>query len=66
MYSCSYEKWLCSATQEFTFYGDLADVCYKVELKAGSTLMIPTGWIHAVYTPENSLVFGKLKQLCVA
>eukprot|EP00953_Heterococcus_sp_UTEX-ZZ885_P020512 11475-Heterococcus_DN1.PRE.7 len=51
-----YEKWLCSATQESTFYGDLADVCYKVELKAGSTLMIPTGWIHAVYTPENSLL----------
>jgi F-box/leucine-rich repeat protein 10/11 len=20
--------------------------------------MIPTGWIHAVYTPQDSLVFG--------
>lgn len=21
-------------------------------------MFIPTGWIHAVYTPEDSLVFG--------
>jgi F-box/leucine-rich repeat protein 10/11 len=20
--------------------------------------MIPTGWIHAVYTPDDSLIFG--------
>ncbi|EDQ89316.1 uncharacterized protein MONBRDRAFT_25364 [Monosiga brevicollis MX1] len=26
--------------------------------KAGDTFMIPTGWIHGVYTPEDSLVFG--------
>ena len=26
--------------------------------QAGNTFMIPTGWIHAVYTPEDSLVFG--------
>lgn len=26
--------------------------------QAGDTFMIPTGWIHAVYTPEQSLVFG--------
>lgn len=24
----------------------------------GYTFFIPTGWIHAVYTPEDSLVFG--------
>merc|ERR1739838_251225 len=34
------------------------DKCARVELKAGYTFFIPTGWIHAVYTPEDSLVFG--------
>jgi F-box and leucine-rich repeat protein 10/11 len=24
----------------------------------GDTFIIPTGWIHAVYTPVDSLVFG--------
>lgn len=54
----SFEKWLCSEEQETQFYGDIADVCYKVEVPAGNTLIIPTAWIHAVYTPENALVFG--------
>jgi len=27
-------------------------------LNAGDTFFIPTGWIHAVYTPKDSLVFG--------
>jgi hypothetical protein len=29
-----------------------------VTLEVGSTFFIPSGWIHAVYTPEDSLVFG--------
>ena len=29
-----------------------------VTLETGSTFFIPSGWIHAVYTPEDSLVFG--------
>lgn len=28
------------------------------QLQAGHTFFIPTGWIHAVYTPSDSLVFG--------
>ena len=27
-------------------------------LETGNTFMIPSGWIHAVYTPSDSLVFG--------
>jgi hypothetical protein len=27
-------------------------------VEVGQTLIIPTGWIHAVYTPLDSLVFG--------
>ena len=32
--------------------------CGKIILDPGNTLLIPSGWIHAVYTPEDSLVFG--------
>lgn len=34
------------------------DQCYKCTLRQGQTMLIPTGWIHAVYTPVDSLVFG--------
>lgn len=35
-----------------------ADQCYKCTLRQGQTMLIPTGWIHAVLTPVDSLVFG--------
>ncbi|XP_012221555.1 histone lysine demethylase PHF8-like isoform X3 [Linepithema humile] len=53
-----YQHWMCSSTQSETFFGDQADACYKCVLKQGQTMMIPTGWIHAVLTPMDSLVFG--------
>ena len=31
---------------------------FEVHLKKGQTMFIPSGWIHAVYTPKDSLVFG--------
>ena len=40
------------------FLGDMVDKCYKLVAQEGQTVFIPTGWIHAVYTPEDSLVFG--------
>lgn len=55
----AYEKWSGNKEiQESTWLGDLVDEVYKVELTPGNTMTIPTGWIHAVYTPEDSLVFG--------
>eukprot|EP00984_Skeletonema_dohrnii_P004280 scaffold1516_cov80-Skeletonema_dohrnii-CCMP3373.AAC.1 len=33
-------------------------VVFEVQLKKGQTLFIPSGWIHAVFTPKDSLVFG--------
>ena len=54
----AYESWTTSASQASTFFGDLADTCFSVTLDAGNTLIIPTGWIHAVHTPQDSLVFG--------
>lgn len=53
-----YEKWLMSPAQSDVFFGDRVDHCYRIELHPGNTFFIPSGWIHAVYTPEDSLVFG--------
>ncbi|KAL7294860.1 hypothetical protein TKK_0011785 [Trichogramma kaykai] len=53
-----YQQWTCSATQSETFFGDQVDNCYKCVIKQGQTMLIPTGWIHAVLTPVDSLVFG--------
>ncbi|XP_071439404.1 histone lysine demethylase PHF8-like [Hetaerina americana] len=53
-----YQRWTSSCTQSETFFGDQVDMCYKFTLKKGQTLLIPSGWIHAVLTPVDSLVFG--------
>lgn len=53
-----YQRWMTSSSQHETFFGDQVDCCYKCSLQAGNTMMIPTGWIHAVLTPVDSLVFG--------
>ena len=34
--------------QNHTWLGDMADQVVRVELVAGNTMIIPTGWIHAV------------------
>ncbi|KAL7746752.1 JmjC domain-containing histone demethylation protein 1 [Sorochytrium milnesiophthora] len=54
----TYQTWMLSADQPNMFLGDLVDTCYQVHLKAGHTMMIPSGWIHAVYTPTDSMVIG--------
>ncbi|XP_038054514.1 histone lysine demethylase PHF8-like isoform X2 [Patiria miniata] len=53
-----YEDWNSSPHQSEIFLGDRVDCCYKCVIKQGQTLFIPTGWIHAVLTPVDSLVFG--------
>ncbi|XP_062332588.1 lysine-specific demethylase 2A [Osmerus eperlanus] len=53
-----YENWVLSGKQGDIFLGDKTTDCQRIELKQGYTFMIPSGWIHAVYTPEDTLVFG--------
>ncbi|XP_051801382.1 lysine (K)-specific demethylase 2Aa isoform X1 [Acanthochromis polyacanthus] len=53
-----YENWVLSGKQGDVFLGDRASDCQRIELKHGCTFIIPSGWIHAVYTPVDSLVFG--------
>ncbi|CAJ0600990.1 unnamed protein product [Cylicocyclus nassatus] len=55
-----FEEYQRSETRSETFFGDLLPpgTVRRVVIKKGQTLMIPAGWIHAVYTPKDSLVFG--------
>ncbi|CAH1955521.1 unnamed protein product [Acanthoscelides obtectus] len=53
-----YTQWMTSTNQSETFFGDQVDQCFKCTIRQGQTMIIPTGWIHAVYTPVDSLVFG--------
>lgn len=53
-----YEQWVLSGKQGDVFFGDMVEKCGRVRLNEGNTFFIPSGWIHAVYTPLDSLVFG--------
>ncbi|KAL8794700.1 MAG: hypothetical protein Q9195_002775 [Heterodermia aff. obscurata] len=53
-----YEEWCLSPAQNWTFLGEQTKECYRVDLLEGDTMFIPAGWIHAVWTPEDSLVIG--------
>ncbi|XP_019876695.2 jmjC domain-containing histone demethylation protein 1 isoform X2 [Aethina tumida] len=53
-----YERWVLSGKQSDIFFGDTVEKCVRIELREGNTFFIPTGWIHAVYTPVDSLIFG--------
>jgi len=54
-----YEEWLCQSNQSQVWLCDMMpETPVKIQLQEGQTLVIPSGWIHAVYTPRDSLVFG--------
>ena len=49
----AYERWSGTEMQSHSWLGDMCDEVFKVELTQGNTLIIPTGWIHAVVrTPD--------------
>ncbi|CAI4221031.1 unnamed protein product [Auanema sp. JU1783] len=55
-----YENYQKREDRTLVFLGDLfpAGQLGRVVIEEGETLMIPAGWIHAVFTPVDSLVFG--------
>lgn len=53
-----YVNWVLSGKQGDIFLGDQVESCQRIVLEEGYTFVIPSGWIHAVYTPKDSLVFG--------
>lgn len=53
-----YEKWAKTNNNTEIFFADKTNKCFKCEIREGSTIFLPTGYIHAVYTPIDSIVFG--------
>ncbi|KAF9823550.1 hypothetical protein SFRURICE_011403 [Spodoptera frugiperda] len=53
-----YQQWSAANNQNERFFGDMVEWYGTAEVSAGQTLFIPSGWIHAVLTPCDSLVFG--------
>lgn len=53
-----YERWMMSGDQASIFLPDIMEACQRITLKQGWTFMLPSGWIHGVYTSKDSLVFG--------
>ena len=54
----AYVQWASSSRQSRQFLGDALEDVHKYTVSAGELLLIPGGWPHAVYTPEDSLVVG--------
>jgi F-box and leucine-rich repeat protein 10/11 len=58
-YLKKYEEWCNSANQNDTWLPDMCNgAVTRVDLHEGDTAFIPAGWIHSVWTPEDSLVIG--------
>lgn len=54
-----YVNWITDTSLSMQFLGDLGlENGLKVELMPGDVMIIPSGWIHAVYTPVDTLVIG--------
>jgi hypothetical protein len=54
----AFEKWVAGDNRAREFFGDMAVGCSKVELRAGESCYVPSGWIVAVLAMEDSIVFG--------
>ncbi len=53
-----YEKWCLRSDQNTCFLGDFLKFSFRVDLYSGDSLIIPSGYIHSVYTVVDSLVIG--------
>lgn len=54
-----YVQWITTPSLTSQFLGNLGlEQGVKVTLLPGDVMIIPSGWIHAVYTPVDTLVVG--------
>ncbi|CCE62278.1 hypothetical protein TPHA_0C01220 [Tetrapisispora phaffii CBS 4417] len=53
-----YLQWCNKPDQTSIFLGDHLQDGIAMELKASDLFLIPAGYIHVVYTPEDSLIVG--------
>lgn len=54
----AYKAWCSSTRQDFDWLGDHLHGLTRVDIRPGETMLIPSGWLHCVYTPQNTLVVG--------
>lgn len=54
----AYRKWCSSTRQDFDWLGHHLHDLTRVDICPGETMLIPSGWLHSVYTPKNTLVVG--------
>lgn len=54
----AYKAWCSSTRQDFDWLGDHLHGLVRVDIRPGETMLIPSGWLHCVYTPQNTLVVG--------
>ncbi|KAI5791950.1 hypothetical protein EDC01DRAFT_630454 [Geopyxis carbonaria] len=56
----AYEEWSKNPEMNSIWFPSLVPeaACSIMKLKKGDTLFIPSGWIHAVHTPVDTLVIG--------
>lgn len=54
----AYKSWCSSTRQDFDWLGDHLHGLTRVDILPGQTMLIPSGWLHCVYTPKNTLVVG--------
>ncbi|ETS60156.1 jumonji superfamily protein [Moesziomyces aphidis] len=54
----AYKSWCSSTRQDFDWLGDHLHGLTRVDIRPGETMLIPSGWLHCVYTPQNTLVVG--------
>jgi F-box/leucine-rich repeat protein 10/11 len=57
----TYENWICNKDNKRIFLPDNMNdpsKIIRVILNTNETMIVPSGWIHAVYTPADSVVYG--------
>ena len=53
-----YEHCIKADNLRDVFFGDIVSKCQRFTLEQGNSLLIPSGWIYAVYTSKDSIIFG--------
>uniref|UniRef100_A0A0K0G382 JmjC domain-containing protein n=1 Tax=Strongyloides venezuelensis TaxID=75913 RepID=A0A0K0G382_STRVS len=54
----AFELYLKDSYSKKKFFGFCAADCCKITLIGGQSFFLPAGWIHAVYTEEDTLMIG--------
>jgi len=53
-----FQQWHLLPAEDANYFTDNVDATVKLVIKEGNSIVIPSGWIHAVYTPQDSIAFG--------